>query len=209
MTVMDNDVKNLFQRAGNTVAGYQEINRQQENEEAKQRWPLLRDIRLELTADQLPPDEPVDTNKLPLFGGMAMPEINPRPDVVSHKGNVSALADIPVKTNEQQKSVFAGQAAERGTSGTELFFTNQTRQTNQTNQAIARNDAEGADRLFSAILGKPVQAAEQGHRTEVRNDSELNKEVPVSDLFRRLAQGSAKLPAQTPAPSFFRKIFGS
>ncbi|WP_339935959.1 hypothetical protein [Undibacterium luofuense] len=137
---------------------------------------------------------------------MAMPEINPRPDVVSHKGNVSALADIPVKTNEQQKSVFAGQAAERGTSGTELFFTNQTK---QTNQAIARNDAEGADRLFSAILGKPVQAAEQGHRTEVRNDSQLNKEVPVSDLFRRLAQGSAKLPAQTPAPSFFRKIFGS
>lgn len=51
MTVMDNDVKNLFQRAGKTVAGYQEINRQQENEEARQRWPLLRDIRLEMTPD--------------------------------------------------------------------------------------------------------------------------------------------------------------
>ncbi|MBR7782819.1 cellulose biosynthesis protein BcsP [Undibacterium luofuense] len=203
MTVMDNDVKNLFQRAGKTVAGYQEINRQQENEEARQRWPLLRDIRLELTPDQLPPDEPVETNKLPLFGGMAMPEISLRPDVVSPQGNVSALADIPVKTNEQQKSVFSGQTTERGTASTELFFTKQT------NQASARNDTGDADRLFSAILGKPVQAAEQGHRTQTQSDSELNKEVPVSDLFRRLAQGSAKPPAQTPAPSFFRKIFGS
>jgi hypothetical protein len=203
MTVMDNDVKNLFQRAGKTVAGYQEINRQQENEEARRRWPLLRDIRLELTPDQLPPDEPVETSKLPLFGGMAMPEISQHPEVVSLAGNVSALADIAVKTNEQQKSVFAGQAAEPGTTGTELFFTNQT------NQASARNDVGDADRLFSAILGKPVNAAEQGHRIEAQNRTELNKEVPVSDLFRRLSQGSAKLPAQTPSPSFFRKIFGS
>jgi len=43
---MDDDVKNLFQRFGQSTDGYQEINRQTDSDQARQRWPLLRDVRL-------------------------------------------------------------------------------------------------------------------------------------------------------------------
>lgn len=200
MTVMDNDVKNLFQRAGKTVAGYQEINRQQENEEARQRWPLLRDIRLEMTPDQLPPDEPVETNKLPLFGGMTMPELSRRPETTNVPEKVSVENDkLLLTAADQQKSVQAIQP-ERGSDGTELFFTKQIN---------GRQSTGDADRLFSAILGKTEQTAERGNRNALQGSGETSKELPVSDVFRRLSQGAAKPLTQAPAPSFFRKIFGS
>ena len=60
---MDDDVKNLFQKFGQSAAGYQEINRQAEMEQAKQRWPLLRDVRVhalpEPEADEVALAEPV------------------------------------------------------------------------------------------------------------------------------------------------------
>ena len=43
---MDDDVKNLFQKFGQSTDGYQEINRHSDSEQAKQRWPLLRDVHL-------------------------------------------------------------------------------------------------------------------------------------------------------------------
>ncbi|MFZ6772765.1 cellulose biosynthesis protein BcsP [Undibacterium sp. SXout7W] len=46
LDTMDDDVKNLFQRFGQSTDGYQEINRQTDSEQAKQRWPLLRDVHL-------------------------------------------------------------------------------------------------------------------------------------------------------------------
>ena len=43
---MDDDVKNLFQKFGHTTNSYQEINRDIDSEQAKLRWPLLRDVRV-------------------------------------------------------------------------------------------------------------------------------------------------------------------
>jgi len=40
--IMNDDVKNLFQKFGQTTNSYQEINRDIDSEQAKQRWPLLR-----------------------------------------------------------------------------------------------------------------------------------------------------------------------
>jgi hypothetical protein len=88
---------------------------------------------------------------------------------------------------------------ERGSDGTELFFTKQ----------INGRQVADADRLFSAILGKTEQTAEHGNRNALQGSGETSKELPVSDVFRRLSQGAAKPLTQAPAPSFFRKIFGS
>ncbi|MFZ6734641.1 cellulose biosynthesis protein BcsP [Undibacterium sp. Ji42W] len=43
---MDDDVKNLFQKFGQTTDAYREINRDADSEQAKKRWPLLRDVHL-------------------------------------------------------------------------------------------------------------------------------------------------------------------
>ncbi|MFZ6744047.1 cellulose biosynthesis protein BcsP [Undibacterium sp. JH2W] len=43
---MDDDVKNLFQKFGQSTDAYREINRDADSELAKQRWPLLRDVHL-------------------------------------------------------------------------------------------------------------------------------------------------------------------
>ncbi|MBC3921106.1 hypothetical protein H8L32_26825 [Undibacterium sp. CY18W] len=43
---MDDDVKNLFQKFGQTTDAYREINRDADSEQARQRWPLLRDVRV-------------------------------------------------------------------------------------------------------------------------------------------------------------------
>ena len=43
---MDDDVKNLFQKFGQTSDAYHEIKRDADSELAKQRWPLLRDVHL-------------------------------------------------------------------------------------------------------------------------------------------------------------------
>ncbi|BBB59865.1 hypothetical protein UNDKW_1592 [Undibacterium sp. KW1] len=43
---MDDDVKNLFQKFGQSTDAYREINRDADSEQAKQRWPLLRDVHL-------------------------------------------------------------------------------------------------------------------------------------------------------------------
>lgn len=46
MTIMDDDVKNLFQKFGQTTEAYREINRDADSEQARQRWPLLRDVHV-------------------------------------------------------------------------------------------------------------------------------------------------------------------
>ncbi|MBI1772248.1 MAG: hypothetical protein HYR68_07860 [Burkholderiales bacterium] len=43
---MDDDVKNLFQKFGQSTDAYREINRDADSEQARQRWPLLRDVHL-------------------------------------------------------------------------------------------------------------------------------------------------------------------
>ena len=43
---MDDDVKNLFQKFGQSTDAYREINRDADSELARQRWPLLRDVHL-------------------------------------------------------------------------------------------------------------------------------------------------------------------
>ncbi|MFZ6723759.1 cellulose biosynthesis protein BcsP [Undibacterium sp. Ji49W] len=43
---MDDDVKNLFQKFGQTTEAYREINRDADSEQARQRWPLLRDVHV-------------------------------------------------------------------------------------------------------------------------------------------------------------------
>lgn len=43
---MDDDVKNLFQKFGQSTEAYREINRDADSEQAKLRWPLLRDVHL-------------------------------------------------------------------------------------------------------------------------------------------------------------------
>lgn len=43
---MDDDVKNLFQKFGQSTDAYREIKRDADSEQARQRWPLLRDVHL-------------------------------------------------------------------------------------------------------------------------------------------------------------------
>ncbi len=43
---MEDDIKNLFQKMGKPVSGYQEINRTVVTEQARKRWPLLRDVNI-------------------------------------------------------------------------------------------------------------------------------------------------------------------
>jgi len=161
----------------------------------------LRDIRLEVTPDQLPPDDQVETNKLPLFDGMAMAESSLAPEEANLPEKDVVLSDkIQAATDDDPKLALPAQAFERGGSVTELVFAQQKN---------ARANTSDPDRLFSAILGKSDQATERDSSGDSDVSGELSKEMPVSDLFRRLSQGSPKPQAQTPAPSFFRKIFGS
>ncbi|MFZ6844492.1 cellulose biosynthesis protein BcsP [Undibacterium sp. RuTC16W] len=43
---MDNDIKNLFKKIDGSADSYKEIHRDDMNEQAKQRWPLLRDVHV-------------------------------------------------------------------------------------------------------------------------------------------------------------------
>ncbi|MFZ6643394.1 cellulose biosynthesis protein BcsP [Undibacterium sp. TC4M20W] len=52
---MDDDVKNLFQKFGQSTDAYREINRDADSEQAKQRWPLLRDVHLHSAAPAVAP----------------------------------------------------------------------------------------------------------------------------------------------------------
>lgn len=59
---MEDDVKNLFQKIGKPVAGYQEINRTAVTEQARKRWPLLRDVNIHsLPGDAAMEDDEVAT----------------------------------------------------------------------------------------------------------------------------------------------------
>ncbi|MEB0137555.1 MULTISPECIES: cellulose biosynthesis protein BcsP [unclassified Undibacterium] len=75
---MDDDVKNLFQKFGQSAAGYQEINRQAETEQAKQRWPLLRDVRVHA----LPEPEP-EADQVALAEPVACPVLRTLPSVAT------------------------------------------------------------------------------------------------------------------------------
>ncbi|MFZ6659057.1 cellulose biosynthesis protein BcsP [Undibacterium sp. TJN19] len=64
---MDDDVKNLFQKFGQTTDAYREINREADSEQARQRWPLLRDVHVHGGPTPARAHQPEETVAAPTF----------------------------------------------------------------------------------------------------------------------------------------------
>lgn len=73
---MDDDVKNLFQKFGQNNQAYREINRDLESDQARERWPLLRDVQVSTQPDTAP--VPLDEDKpMPLLRPTSVPTRKP------------------------------------------------------------------------------------------------------------------------------------
>ncbi|MFZ6875435.1 cellulose biosynthesis protein BcsP [Undibacterium sp. Di27W] len=103
---MDDDVKNLFQKFGQSTDAYREINRDADSELAKQRWPLLRDVHLHaapatapvravLREEEITPPAPVHQNEN-AFRPAAVKSTASRATLVKA---TSATPATPVATN--------------------------------------------------------------------------------------------------------------
>jgi len=179
--IMNDDVKNLFQKFGQTTNSYQEINRDIDSEQAKQRWPLLRDVRVHETPEDFEQEVEemiaVNTSYPTMEAGTQVAQ----PPVLKVNG-VSANAS----------SVF----------GPSVSPANQTNQTNQSlfgAKVVAPQVEENkVNALFSARSGVSPSA----------NVASSSKSRSVSDVFKRLVnQDQPAQKAETPVNSFFKKIF--
>lgn len=103
---MDDDVKNLFQKFGQSTVGYQEIKRESGSEQAKQRWPLLRDVRIQAGPGH------VQGEPAPHF----LSQATPRPDVAAKpvmpvQSSPVAAQNVPQHAASSAPPFFSAQRA--------------------------------------------------------------------------------------------------
>ena len=182
--IMNDDVKNLFQKFGQTTNSYQEINRDIDSEQAKQRWPLLRDVRVH----EAPEDFEQEVEEM-----IAVNTSYPTMEAGTQVAQPPALKVNGASANAS--SVFAPSVSP-------AYQTNQTNQTNQSlfgaKVAATQVEENKVNALFSSRSGVSPSAS-------VASSS---KSRSVSDVFKRLVnQDQPAQKAETPVNSFFKKIF--
>lgn len=183
--IMDDDIKNLFQKFGQSASGYREINRDIDSEQARQRWPLLRDVRVH--AATYAED---DADEAPEFSLSALTQQTQ--DAAAYLNETAP--DSRVLPTQIEPRFRFDQSAPLVQPETQLET--QVRQTN----AINTPSPQRAQSLFSAVAATP----------EIVPDVGQNRQRSVTAILDRLAKKPEQSKRiETPNQSFFKKIFRS
>jgi len=217
---MDDDVKNLFQKAGQATSSYQEINRDADSEQAKQRWPLLRDVRVHTQPDSASHERVQNiasvTSSVLVKNGAAggkpfLKEFSGNPLFAQQK---TPEGPLNVNRNTERDPV----AQTQSTLPEQSVFAHSAKRTvantppGATMPETARLNLFGSA-VSSDSLPDPVASsklAPDAISQTVRTNSAPDKAKSVSDIFNRLARKSEveKTP-ESSVNSFFKKIFRS
>lgn len=217
---MDDDVKNLFQKFGQSTSAYREVNRDLDSEQAKQRWPLLRDIRVSEVPAHFSHDAdpqsiaPAATPE----AGMATPKaaspfLKHQPPVPTASEARVPAAPGPFAANlsttvgwekpEQQPYPTVAQSAENRV--TSPLFTD-----------VSRTDVSGitpgafAAQPVSPTPQQPMNLTESSSVVAPQGVPASTKSKSVTDVFQRLVdQKKPQAASESPVNSFFKKIFRS
>ncbi|NDI86945.1 cellulose biosynthesis protein BcsP [Undibacterium crateris] len=182
---MDDDIKNLFQKFGQSASGYREINRDVDSEQARQRWPLLRDVRVH--AATYAED---DTDEAPEFSLSALTQQTQ--DAAAYLKETApdsrALAAQAEPLFRLDKSAPLVQP--------EIQPETQVRQT----AGINTPSPQRGQSLFSTVAATPGIVPDVGQ----------NRQRSVTAILDRLAKKPEQSKRiETPNQSFFKKIFRS
>lgn len=207
---MDDDVKNLFQKFGQPATAYQEISREVESEQAKKRWPLLRDVRVQSIPDHSLTESEDFTETLhsiPSLRQEAAAGVHHKPLFARDNGAaMPAVSHAPAK----KKTVEPMAATTLGSPG--IFRSESPQKTTPPRQEDRSHNE--ASSLFRSPKAKDVSAMhaqpEYQKNGAAPRSVHTDKHQPVSEVFRRLAhQPEPAKTAESPVNSFFKKIFKS
>ncbi|MBC3863286.1 hypothetical protein H8K32_14355 [Undibacterium jejuense] len=187
---MNDDVKNLFQKFGQTTNSYQEINRDIDSEQAKQRWPLLRDVRVNEAPQDLSHEfeeagvaimAPPDATAESLLSQVATPKVNG-----AALNSTPPVAPAANDFFEIKQSLFA-------------------------TKVVTPPVENKVNSLFSS---RPVGSASTTASTTASISASVSaiplssKSHSVSEVFKRLLnQDQQPQKVEAPVNSFFKKIF--
>ncbi|MFZ6686983.1 cellulose biosynthesis protein BcsP [Undibacterium sp. SXout11W] len=190
---MNDDVKNLFQKFGQTTNSYQEINRDIDSEQAKQRWPLLRDVRVHEAPEDMSHD--VEDAGISVMSQPAVIDesLLSQPSFIQVNGaalhSAPSLHSTPPVAPSAPPPVVPA-FAESFEAGKPLFAAKLATPPHAENRVT---------NLFSARPAVPGLA---------NASPSTSKSHSVSEVFRRLAnQDQQSQKVETPVNSFFKKIF--
>ena len=221
---MDDDVKNLFQKFGQSTSAYREVNRDLDSEQAKQRWPLLRDIRVSEVPDHFSHDAGAQSNVSAATpeNGTATPKA--ASPFLKHQPLVSpsSEAKVPPAPGPFAGSVSTTVGWERANEQPQPSEVPSTdhRVMSPLFRETSRNDVGGmAPSVFAAPpvspapyqpMNQPMTFAEQAPVVAPQDVSASTKSQSVTDVFKRLVdQKKPQVPSESPVNSFFKKIFRS
>lgn len=189
VNIMDDDIKNLFQKFGQSASGYREINRDVDSEQARQRWPLLRDVRVH--AATYAED---DTDEAPEFSLSALTQQTQ--DAAAYRKEVAP--DSRALPAQAEPLFRFDQSAPLA----QPEIQPETKPETQVRQAAAINtpSPQRAQSLFAAVAATP----------EIVPDVGQNRQRSVAAILDRLAKKPEQSKRiETPNQSFFKKIFRS
>ena len=211
---MDDDVKNLFQKFGQPATAYQEINRDVESEQAKKRWPLLRDVRVHATPDNSMPED-MESLPAPQVPPSIRPEIMPgidRKPVLKESigGSYQGASDIFGRKKDLTPTESVVAAPEQINGSASLF-----RSERQPKVTLPQTDEQlqQSSSLFRPLPVDTMSAKGNGSASQEKVavlPVHADKDQAVSDIFKRLAkQPEPAKTVDTSVNSFFKKIFKS
>ncbi|MFZ6849487.1 cellulose biosynthesis protein BcsP [Undibacterium sp. RuRC25W] len=215
---MDDDVKNLFQKFGQATNSYQEINRDTDSEQAKQRWPLLRDVRLTEVPTHFSHggDSAESATSPTMEQGVAQ-----QPVSTFFKPSATTPAPSKKEVMVQASPVFASSVADVGISGkpnpsSSIFSVNASPvastlgDNKRFHQEDTKSSQESQATLFSGGNKITANIATPETLNVERHISASAKSRSVKDVFKRLLNQQETPPVnESPVNSFFKKIFKS
>lgn len=232
---MEDDVKNLFQKIGKPVAGYQEINRTTVTEQARKRWPLLRDVNIHSLPGDYSQENEAQVMLADLPDLAQTTTINPAPAKAGlkhlFKSESPAVQVAPEKKAEPVHAFFhrvqpkaEAEIPVSATPGSGLLSKIQlpvapgvVAVKPATNPADAQNHTtlKLADTVFRKTTPVHLQAVETTSSQETLPQHaspaahEASAERDLNSVFNRLAGKPEVVAPPAASKSFFNKIFKS
>lgn len=206
---MDDDVKNLFQKFGQPATAYQEISREVESEQAKKRWPLLRDVRVHAIPDHASADneEFSEAQRMtPSLKQEAVPDVHHKPLF-----NRSSSADIPESGHPSVKKKETASPAMTTFASPGIFQSgSQQKMVLSKQEEPLKNEMNSLFRTPKASVVSTTAVQAESQNNGVALPVHTDKHQPLSAVFKRLAaQPEPAKTTESPVNSFFKKIFKS
>ncbi|MFZ6692528.1 cellulose biosynthesis protein BcsP [Undibacterium sp. SXout20W] len=211
---MDDDVKNLFQEFGQTTNSYQEINRDIDSEQAKQRWPLLRDVRVTEVpenfthgADGVSYGAPVNEELAATYNPPSAPVLKVRPPA---ENVTPSIINQQVHTSSADSTIGADQfAAKTDLKKVPVLNFNTASSVFQGDERQLEVDARPVGYSAAQTFTSETSADGSSKGLFSSGNSSLSaKTQSVGDVFRRLVNQKEPVHGnESPVNSFFKKIF--